>query len=139
MVPWTFGPVEFTAPGGEASLVELGVPPRGRIRNIRLFQVAGDAGNATVQLFQSEAAARSILTGEASEPFGSPDPNVHSVFGSKTAVNGTLDETDKAYDYQNRDGSLTTAKRRLWLVITPTAGGDRVYTLSMLIADLLNL
>lgn len=139
MVPWMLGPVEFTVPGGEASLVQLGVPPRGRIRNIRLFQTAGAAGDATVQLFQSEAAARSLLTGWASEPFDGPDPNVHSVFGAKTATAGTLDETDKAYDYQNRDGSLTTAKRRLWLVITPASGGDHTYTLSMLIADLLNL
>ena len=138
MTPWMFGPHTFTVPGGTPSLVELKVPPRGRIRAIRLFQTDGSAVTATLQILQSLAAAKGKLD-PADENYLAFDgnPAVQSVFGSKSVPTDGLEETDKAYDYQNQDSDQTTVTRRLWMVITPGGSGDKTYTLALMIADLL--
>ena len=139
MAPWQFGPLNFTVAGGGPRIVELKVPPRGRIRSIRMYQTGGDATTAEIRIVQSRAAARAML--DPGDPdflaFDGTNPHVQSVFGVKIVPEEGLEETDKAYDYQNRDSGITTAARRLWLVIAPEGVGDKDYTLALLIADVL--
>ena len=136
MAPWAFGPVEFTVPGGEPSLVELAVPPRGTIHSFRCLQTAGDVDATTLRLFQSEAAAQLAIAGgsDSVAPI-TLEPDAYSVFGSKSLTDGRLVEDAKEYPYRNQDGRFSAPVERLWLVIEPAGTGDKTFVLSMTITS----
>lgn len=142
MLAYEFGPVEFDAPGGEPSVVELKLPDRGAIESIILNQIAGDPVGGVFRIFRSRAAAMSVLdTAESSSSSALPgeNPNQYSVMGIKAFTTAGFEEYQKAYSYRNRDGTLSSPVRRLWLVIQPEGTGDKSFALSMTIDEELNL
>lgn len=128
---WSYGPLEFAAPAGEATVVELKVPHRGAINAIRLNQIDGGADDGNFRIFTKEAAALSAVGSSSSASLPGIDPDSYSVFGAKDITNGTFAEYEKSYGYRNRDGTYSVPIRRLWLVLEHNGGGENQYSISM--------
>lgn len=121
-LPYSAGPFEFDAQGGEINCIELRVPARAVIRTLRLVQCGGDSVAATFELFQT---SRACPPGGSSESGAvSCDKSLYTVFGEKTKAAGEdFLEFDKHYPYTNKDGTPTNQQRKLYLQFTPDGAG----------------
>lgn len=128
---WEYGPTTFTVEGGVPSVVELRVPDRGVINNIRLAELNGGAHGGTFRIFHKEAAADAVVGTSESSLIAGDDPDLYSVVGQKTIVAGKHESYGLNCHYRSGVGS--NPSRRLWLVIEPNAAGDIEYGLSMTI------
>lgn len=128
--PYSAGPFEFSAPGGEETVVELRVPWRGIINTVRLNQVSGVEVDAAFRLYQSRCAANP--GGSCGSEELPSDPDSYSVFGEKErTANTPFAEFEKNYPFVNKDGTPSNPQRRLYLSIEPEGSGDKEWSLSM--------
>lgn len=131
---WGYGPVSFVVTGGAANLLELKVPHRGTIREIRLKQIGG-AEAGSFEIFDAQGAAEAVsapLDGVAAVT-SLGDPASHSVTGSIAYAAGTYSSGEIERTYINRDGSYTAAIRRLWARLSPGGAGEQTYELTMIV------
>ena len=140
--PWPYGPKKFTVPRGQASLIQLNVPQRGRLRAFRLL--AGDTNNDGASFIvynNQEAAALMVNTINGSVGSDSLLDNGTSPRSSQV-IEGSL--TDGEYSenslwvaYCNNDGGPSNREGRLWMCLNVGAGlgpaGDSDFTISMTI------
>lgn len=145
---WGYGPKTFTVEGAVDTVVALRVPHRGTIQQINLEQIGGaDGGN--FEIYDSEAAAKSIAeaiagqlslsssTGSAEVTGG--DPAVHAILqGTGVITAGRFQSHDMQRQYRNRDGTYSVPIRKLWMVIRSDGAGIKNFALAMMIeqADL---
>lgn len=133
MIPWSYGPSQFDAVGGENTLVALHVPHRGVLRNINLSTADGGAG--TFEIYSSESAARRMVEeGDYSSSAGdSPLPPIASKVMNGTLSGGAYFANNIEIPYANQDGSPTNCIQRLWMRITPDGSSPKTFVLSMVI------
>lgn len=131
MSPYTYGPHEFDASGGELTVVELRVPARGEISSIQLDQIAGDLVAGSFRILTSRAAALSLVGSSSSEVLPGGNPNQYSVFGNQPITDGHFAVYGQFWPYRNKDGSQSVQVRRLWLVLDLAGTGEKTFSITM--------
>lgn len=138
--PYMAGPFALACTGGEKINIEINVPWRAVVKAFKFTNVGGTDANCDVELFTKSEAAPPTGSSESSSgelPF---DPAMFSVFGAKTYTAGTpLTEYDKSYPYVNQDSKASNPTRKLYVQLTPSGAGDKVYELALeLMTSMLN-
>ena len=133
--PWAYGPKQFEVTGGTASLIQLNVPSRGKLRSF-ILRVSDAAATGSYTIYASELSAQqaTAIANEALDP-GTLDisPESYRVL-SGSLVAGVADSPALQISYSNRDGSPTNSVPRLWLVMHPVGvAGEVTATVSMVI------
>lgn len=136
---WGYGPKSFEITAGEDQIVQLGVPHRGTIKQINLQQ-QGAADGGVFEIYDSEAAAKSLVGSSSSSAIEGMEPAAHSITDGEVAITSGAYRASVDIPYINRDGTPTNPVRRLWMRINITGSGTKNFSLGMLIepSDLSN-
>jgi hypothetical protein len=112
------GSKDFSANGGEATLVAVDVPHRAVIRSYNLVQTSGDA------LLLSSSREKEPNSGLPEASF-----LVETITLPNAASNVAVTNTSLAY--LNRDGTPTSPQRKLYLKVTPGGSGAKNFVFSL--------
>jgi len=119
------GTKEFSASGGETTLVPIPMPYRGVLRAYTLVQTSGANNGATCK----------VLNSNQSTPPNSLLPEAQFVLTEFSIANGetTANAPDVEFSYLNRDGTPSNGQRFLYLKITPGGSGAKNFVFSVTI------
>lgn len=119
------GAKEFSATGGETTLVPVPMPYRGVLRAYTLVQTSGASNGAVCK----------VLSSNQSTPPNSLLPEAQFVVTEFSIANGetTVTAPDVEFSYLNRDGTPSNGQRFLYLKITPGGSGAKNFVFSVTI------